>query len=221
MNKTKDWSSVVEPRVLLIGENSTLQWTAEVIEYVMFLDYYFRPKPFDLGERSRYAEAKNVFDMVTYLTNGTCRAQELYGANLSNELLEQAPKGKRILLPEDQAKQGVARMTQILQQNPSIEYVMAMGMQVNRYLQMFDFFERDPEFLAGAEPRTLGLENSPPYYQPVNGKVFRKICARRYRNPALGVDVIPILPAKDYPLREDNLRIYEAAYCDLRESFTR
>lgn len=216
---TKDWSSIIAPRVLLVGENSTLQWSDDVIDYVMFLDYYFRPKPYDLGERSRYAEAKNIFDMVRFTTADWCQPQELYATNLSFDILPRPPKGKRMFIPESEAAKGFTHIKEILKANPTIEYVMVMGMQANYYLQKLGLYSSSDIFMHGAQPREMGLINTPPYYQPVDGKVFRKICCQIFKNQELDVKIIPILMAKDYPLRDDNIRIYEALYLNLQANF--
>ncbi|MFI3283425.1 MAG: hypothetical protein SNG10_08050, partial [Rikenellaceae bacterium] len=96
--KTADWGSVVTTTTLLIGENSTLQWKDEVIEHAMFLDYYFRHAPYDLGERSRYSEARTIFDTLSEITSGECRPEQVHGTLLSNEILPRPPKGKHILI---------------------------------------------------------------------------------------------------------------------------
>lgn len=55
--RTKDWKAVESAKVLVIGEDSNLQWSDAVPEYVMFADYYFRSFPKDHSERSRNVEA--------------------------------------------------------------------------------------------------------------------------------------------------------------------
>lgn len=211
--RTKEWAAVTEPNTLLVGESSMLQWSDDIIDYVMFLDYYFRPKPFDLGERSRYAEAKNIFDMVRTLTHGTCHPENLYATNLCFDMLPRPPKGKRLLLPEEAAHKGIKRIEQILKENPTINQVFVMGMQANYYMQKFGFCTPSADFLKGAEPRTIGLSQD--FYQPIEGKVFRKICCEKFEINGSQAVLIPILPAKDYPLREDNIRIYEEKYAKL------
>lgn len=211
--KTKEWAAVTEPNTLLIGESSMLQWSDDIIDYVMFLDYYFRPKPFDLGERSRYSEAKNIFDMIATLTHGVCHAENLYATNLTFDMLPRAPKGKRLLIPELSAKVGIERISQIMKENPTIKQVFVMGMQANYHLQKSGFYTTSDDFVRGAAPRTVGLESN--YYQPIDGKVFRKICCQKFQIKGSGAVLIPILPAKDYPLREDNIRIYEESYAKL------
>lgn len=210
--KTQDWTSVVTPTALLVGENSTLQWSDEIIEHVMFMDYYFRPKPYDLGERSRYTEAKTNFDHIADISCGRYRPEQLYATNLCLDPLERAPKGKRLLIPEAKAAQGLKHIRKILKDNPSIETVFVMSMQANYWLQKLGFYGDDAAFMHGAQPRNAGLDNVPPYYQPVDGKVFGLICGNIYEAKGLPVKVVPIVSAKDYPLREANLERYGKAY---------
>lgn len=212
MNKTKDWSAVTTPKVLLIGENSTLQWSDEVIDSVMFLNYFFNPKPYDLGERSRFTEAKMIFELVDKLTAGWCTPQCVYATNLSLDIHPRAPKGKHLLIPEEFATEGIERIRKILTDNPSIKYVFAMGMQVNYYLQKLGFYGCNEKFIHGSQPKTIGLTNRPPYYQPVDAKVFRPICGNFFEIKGSKVELIPILPAKDYPLTPENMEKYGDCY---------
>lgn len=221
MIKTSDWKASKEAKVLIIGENSTLQWSDEIIPYVMFLDYFFRKKPEDLGERSRFTEAMLVFELMDKLTDGWCGVRELYATNISHELLCRPPKGKRIIVPEAEAKEGVERIKDILKANPSIKYVFAMGMQVNYYLQLLGFYSKDENYIKGATPRNTGLNSEPPYYQPVNAKVFSDICGVFYKAEEFDVKVIPILPTRDYPLSEQNLEKYGLTYRNIRNHFVK
>lgn len=219
LKRTEDWISVVSPKALLVGENPTLQWSDEVIDHVMFLDYYFREKPRDLGERSRWSEAAATFDYIRDITAERCRPEQLFATDLWLGPLERAPKGKHILIPEREAKLGMQHLRNILRDNPTIETVFVMDMQANYYLQKLGFCSADEEYLHGAQPRNTGLQNDPPFYQPVSGKVFRKICCKRFGIAGYTAELIPILPARDYPLRDDNIRIYGDLYASLIESF--
>ena len=51
--RTKDWKAINTPQILVVGEDSNLQWSETVAKYAMFADYYFRNFPEDHGERSR------------------------------------------------------------------------------------------------------------------------------------------------------------------------
>lgn len=223
--KTADWPSIVDTKVLLIGENSTLQWKDEVLEHAMFLDYYFRHAPYDLGERSRYSEARTIFMALEEMSAGVCRAEQVHGTLLSNDILARPPRGKHLLIPEKQARQGVEHITRLLKRMPSIKYIFVMGLQTNYYLQKFGFYssgEITPEFIKGAEPRRIGLNSYDPYYQPVNAKPFREICFKRYRVTQFpDVEIIPILPVKSYPFSEVDAKNFGENYNALKESFAK
>ncbi len=223
MIKTADWSSITTTKTLLIGENSTLQWKDEIIEHAMFLDYYFEHPPYDLGERSRWSEAKAIFEALMDMSNGECRPEGVHGTLLCNDPLVRPPKGKRLLIPEKYAYEGVEHIRSILKREATIEYIFVMGMQSNYYLQKSGFYscgELSERFLKGAEPRRVGVNASEPFYQPVDAKPFREICFKRFQvadNPQ--IEIIPILPVKSYPLRDNDLDHFGANYEALKQSF--
>lgn len=223
--RTSDWTSILKAKVLLIGENSTLQWKDEVVEYAMFLDYFFKAPPSDLGERSRYSEAGNVFRYLEHITAGECKPETVYGTLLSNDALNRPPKGKHIYVPEREAKEGVRYIKSLLKENPTIEYIFAMGLQTNYYLQKLEFYncgELTEQFVKGAEPRRVGLSSYDRFYQPVNAKPFRDVCFNIYDVTEFkGVKIIPILPAKSFPLRDSELTNYGDNLEKLRLSFAK
>ncbi|MFI3330265.1 MAG: hypothetical protein R3Y38_00495 [Rikenellaceae bacterium] len=220
--KTADWYSVVKTKVLLVGENSTLQWKDEVIEHAMFLDYYFDHAPYDLGERSRWSEAKTIFESLSDMSCGKCRAETVHGTILSNNSLTRPPKGKHILIPESDAKEGVAHIKSLIKKFPEIEYIFVMGMQTNYYLQKYGLVDYGEDFLKGAEPRRTGINAFEPYYQPVNAKPFRDICFKRYKLLSNeNIEIIPILPVKGYPLQGSDLNNYGENYNALKQSFNK
>ena len=223
---TKDWKSVETPKVLLVGENPTLQWSPdEVIEYVMFLDYYFKPQPEDNGERSRFVEAESIFSCIRSLTGGKYKAEEIYGTNLCLYQLKRAPHGKRVLIPANKVDEGLDHIVKVLVDNPSIEVVFAASIQVNYWLQRLEFYgDKNETFIYGAQPRQVGIVSSRPYYQPVNAKVFEAVCGNVYEitHPALlerKVKIVPILPAKDFPLFDKSLEKFGDAYDRISEYF--
>ncbi|MFI3247749.1 MAG: hypothetical protein R3Y39_01275 [Rikenellaceae bacterium] len=223
--RTADWPAVITAKTLLVGENSTLQWKDEVLEHAMFLDYYFNHPPSDLGERSRYSEAKAIFEALSDMSCGECRAEEVHGSLLSNALLPRPPKGKRILIPVQEAKDGVEHICGVLKRNPTIKYVFVMGLQANLYLQKLGFYscgEMSERFFNGAQPRRVGVNSFDPYYQPVDAKPFREICFKRFEATNYpGVVVIPILPVKSYPLSGVELTNFGDNYSALKSSFSK
>lgn len=217
--RTKDWKAIDNAKVLVVGEDSNLQWSETVPEYVMFADYYFRSFPKDHGERSRNVEARNLFNYINKLTGGQVLPEEVYITNLCNDDVEPSPKGKRVFIPEAKALKGIAHIEWILEQNPSIQYVLAMSLQTNYWLQKGEFYEADAAFLKAAEPRRTGMECIQPYYQPVDGKAFTAVCGKCYDALRFPIKVIPILPAKDYPLSEQNAERYGEAYDQISNYF--
>lgn len=215
--RSKDLKAAKAAKVLVIGEDSNLYWSETVAPVVMFADYYFREFPTDHGERSRNVEARNLFDYITYLTGSQFENEEYYFTNLCNDLVAAPPRGKRVLIPTEKAVRGLAHIEWILEQNPTIEYVVAMSMQTNYWLQKLGFYAEDETFTYGAQPRQVGLNSEEPFYQPVNGKAFHPVCGRTYNvNKQEGMKLIAALPAKDFPLNDKNREIYGEAYAELR-----
>ena len=217
--RSKDLKPANPAKILVIGEDSNLQWSEAVPEYVMFADYYFRSFPEDHGERSRNVEARNLFNYITKLTGNRISPDEVYITNLCNDDLEPSPKGKRVFIPEAKALKGIEHIRWILSENPSIEYVLAMSLQTNYWLQKGGFYPADEAFLKAAEPRRTGTENIQPFYQPIDGKAFTAICGKLYEGKEFPVKVIPILPAKDYPLSIQNMERYGDAYEGINKYF--
>ena len=217
--RTSDWASVLDAKFLLVGEHPTLQWSDEVVEHAMFLDYYFSTKPYDLGERSRYSEAKNIFNYLKEMTNMLCTPELVHGTLICNETLERPPKGKHTLLPAKYAENGSLRIKKILEENPTIKYIFVMGMQANYHLQRLGFYscgEYSATFLRGAEPARIGLLYDDRFYQPVNAKPFREICFKPFDVAEHdGVKIIPILPHKNYPLYDANLNNFGDSFNQL------
>ena len=220
--RSKDLKAASAAKVLVIGEDSNLQWSETVPKVVMFADYFFRSFPEDHGERSRNVEARNLFDYITYLTGGKYKPEEYYFTNFCNDYVEQSPKGKRVLIPSEKAVRGLSHVEWILQENPSIEYVVAMSLQTNYWLQKLGFYEGSDDFVYGAQPRQVGLNSEPPYYQPVNGKVFQSVCGRVFECKMVqGLKVIAALPAKDYPLKEKNAEMYGEIFQNLHDEMSK
>jgi len=218
--RSKDLKPAELPIVLVVGEDSNLQWSDTATEVAMFADYYFRSFPEDDGERSRNVESRNLFNHLTFVTLNSVKPSEMYVTNLCNDYITPAPKGKRVFIPEEKAIKGLSHIEWVLEQNPSIKYVLSMSLQTNYWLQKLEFYGDDEAFLYGAQPRRKGLESlEDPYYQPVDGKVFRSICGNIYDAKKFPVKVIPILSAKNYPLRGKDKELYAGAYEKIRSFF--
>ncbi|MBP1630501.1 MAG: hypothetical protein H6Q15_1394 [Bacteroidetes bacterium] len=216
--KSKDLEALYDAKILVVGEDSNLFWSDNVSEYAMFADYYFKKMPEDHGERSRNVESRNLFEHINYLTNNKLRSKEIYITNLCNEYVTPPPRGKRVLIPEENAKDGLKRIEKILKDNPTIQYVFVMSLQSNYWLQKLGFYTTDEEFLHNAQPKRVGLVEFECYYQPVNAKAFSSIVGNIYQANKFDVKVVPILPAKDFPLKEQNIERFTNPYIKIKES---
>lgn len=90
--RTKDWKAKDVARVLVVGEDSNLQWSETVEKYAMFADYYFRAFPEDHGERSSNVEARNLFSYIKTLTGNKMSPNEI------NTFLKLVGKGMNKML---------------------------------------------------------------------------------------------------------------------------
>lgn len=217
--RTKDWKTTGNAKVLVIGEDSNLQWSEKGAEYAMFADYYFRPFPEDHGERSRNVESRNLFNHIMELIPEQVKPEDIYVTNLCNDSIEPSPKGKRVFIPEVKAIKGLEHIEWVLEQNQSIRCVIAMSLQTNYWLQKLGFYGGDADFLHAAEPRRTGMESIMPYYQPVAGNAFSLICGNIYEAKRFPVKVVPVLSATNYPLSEQNKERYGQAYGKIQKYF--
>jgi len=220
--KSKDLKPTLPAKVLVIGEDSNLQWSDTVTKVAMFADYFFKEFPEDHGERSRNVESQDLFRHIAYVTNNKIKNTEIYITNLCNEYLTPAPKGKRVLIPEEQAIKGIQHIEKILQENPTIVYILVMSLQSNYWLQKLGFYgENNEKFIYDAQPRKKGLENrDSPFYQPVVGKSFRNIIGNIYNAKDNSVKVIPILDHNSFPLSDRDYKLFGEAYDKIRDNFT-
>ena len=220
-NKCLDWNPCehfegVAPKVLLIGHDPRLQTSDTIADYALFINYYFNGCSNIGSEKRKYNFAKASFEQVLNLTNNNYRAEEIYVTNLCNETLPHAPQGKTVLIPHDVAKEGVECIKKIISQNDSIELILPMSQQVNYWLQRFDFYRTDTDFLLKAEPKEKGIINESPYYEPKKHKVFLDICGNIYKTETSKM-VVPILHTKQY----DKIPAYLPKYEKLKEMLSR
>jgi len=218
--ETKDWKSIDTARLLLVGHDPRLQQSNTIAEYVLFANYYFFNEILvSTQEKKKYELAKSTFDHVAYLTNERFKAETIYITNLCNSQLEHAPKGKTVLITREKAEQGLVNIKRILSENPTIEYIFPMSLQVNYWLQKLGFYNSDNNFVQLSEPKEIGLKNDPPYFQPKKNRTFTIICGKVFTVIDGHQKVIPILHAKNYPLKGRFLSAYGPAYEQIRKYF--
>lgn len=213
----KDWKAKGQAKILVIGHDARLQNSDTIAEYCLFIDYYFRDVPRSGSEKKKYNLAKNTIEQILYLTAGKYCAEDIFITNLCNEELPHAPTGKTVLIPYENAKEGLEHILGILQNN-RIEYVFSTSLQVNYWLQKLGFYNSEEDFLEASKPRFKGVCNDPPYYEPQRSKSFQKICGKVYEPQNCGYKVIPILHPKNYPLK-GNFTCYQGSYGKIRNYF--
>jgi len=218
--KTKDWKPIESAMALIIGHDPRLQDSDTVAPYALFANYYFRPEPTKPSERSKYGLAKATFDQIIDITNGCIDPNSMYITNLCNNALPHAPKNKMVLIPREKADEGLTNIRDILFTNPIIEYVFPMSLQVNYWLQKLGFYNSQNDFLALTEPKAIGLNSDPPYFQPKRNRTFVLICGNVYNVNDGNQKVIPILHTKQYPLNKRTLPAYGPAYDRIRAYFS-
>lgn len=210
--QTLDWKPKDHaPRALLIGHDPRLQLSDTQAEYALFANYYFDKSIKDKAFRSKYGLAASAFYQITQITNEKIEPEVVYITNLCNSALPHAPKGKTVYIPEDKAIEGVENIKKIIEENPSIEYLFPMSLQVNYWLQRLGLYQSNTEFVVKSTPKTIGIQNESPYYKPKGKSPFLLICGNRYQVTEGTQVVIPILHAKCFPLN-NKLRAYSSAY---------
>lgn len=218
--KTLDWKhKEYAPKALLIGHDPRLQKSDTQAEYVLFANYFFDKTIKDKAFKSKYGLAASAFNQISHITNGKIKPEEIYITNLCNSALPHAPKGKTVYIPEDKAITGFENIKKVIKENPSIEYIFPMSLQVNYWLQKLGFYNSRDEFMEKSTPKTNGIQNEPPYYEPKENRTFLMICGNRYQVNGGTQTVIPILHAKRFPLNKQS-RDYEPAYERINAYFT-
>ena len=217
--QTLDWKHKEHaPRALLIGHDPRLQQSDTQAEYVLFANYYFDKTIKDRSFKSKYGLAASAFNQITHITNGKIKPEEIYITNLCNSALPHAPKSKTVYIPEEKAITGVENIKKIIDENSTIEYLFPMSLQVNYWLQKLGLYYSSDEFIENSTPKTIGIQNKPPYYEQTGKSPFLLICGNRYHVTGGIQVVIPILHAKCFPLNKQ-FRAYEPAYERIRNYF--
>jgi hypothetical protein len=217
--QTLDWKPKEHaPRALLIGHDPRLQQSDTQAEYVLFANYYFDKTIKDRSFKSKYGLAASAFNQITHITNGKIKPKDIYITNLCNSALPHSPKGKNVYIPEDKAITGIENIKRIIEENSSIEYIFPMSLQVNYWLQKLGLYYSSAEFVEKSTPKTKGILNEPPYYEPKEKNTFLMICGNKYQVIGGTQVAIPILHAKCFPLNKQ-FKIYEPAYERIRNYF--
>ncbi len=209
--KTVDWKPLKTAKALIIGHDPRLQKSETIAECALFTNYYFNSVPNKSSEKRKYGLAKKTINQILFLTNNKIDPNEIYVTNLCSNSLPHAPKGKTVLIPECEAIEGLKHIENILFENPSIEYIFPMSLQVNYWLQKLEFYNSDNGFLEKSQPKQIGIINDPPYYCPLKTRTFLLVCGNAYKTKNGNHIVIPTLHSKCYPLPK-NFVAYQECY---------
>ena len=216
----KDWIPKQPAKALIIGHDPRLQQSDTIAPFVLFADFYFREEPQKRPDKNKFGLAKSTFEQIIEITGNKIKPEEIYLTNLCNMPLPHAPKGKTVLITENHAREGIEHIRQILKENPTIEYIFPMSLQVNYLLQKLGFYFSNLEFIEQSEPKEEGVVNIPPYYEAKKDyrHPFLLICGNQYMVKGENQIVIPILHSKNYPLKGRFLS-YSDSYNRIKEYF--
>jgi hypothetical protein len=217
--KTNDWVSIEPSKALLIGHDPRLKNSDTIAQYALFADYYFKEVPLNTSEKRKYGLANATFEHIKYLTNNKIKPEAVYITNLCNESLPHAPKDRMVYIPIDKAMEGLDCINKILGENPAIEYVFPMSLQVNYWLQKLGFYTSNNDFLKLTEPHEKGLLNNPQYFKPRINRTFQLICGNIYSQKDGHLKILPILHSIQFPLNSITLPSYGPAYEKIRGYF--
>lgn len=212
---TKDHKPAKPAKVLLIGHDPTLRNTDTQAEYAFFADYYFKEKPKKKSEKRKFMLAKRTFDQILDITVGKFDADEIYITNLCNKTL---PHAKEVIKnPQNEAAEGVMRIKEILNSNPTIQYVFPMSLQVNYWLQELGLYSSHDSFLDDTRPKES--DKNTQGFKPRKGRTFLQICGKQFTIDGYKKQIlIPILHTKQYPLT-GRMTAYEDSYRHICEYF--
>jgi hypothetical protein len=214
--ETQPYGNPLNARILVIGHDPRLQNTDTIATYSFFADYYFKPQPRVPSERAKYDLASALFSYVMFLTSERFSAEQVMATNLCNRPLPHAPPRKTVLIPEKDAREGLLAIRNILAAS-NIEIIFPMSLQVNYWLQTLGFYSAANKFATDSRPKQAGLQNIPPYYEPIRPRTFQMICGNRYiadKKYAL----FPILHVKQWPLKDNFVLAYNKAYKNCRNA---
>lgn len=208
-----------DPSALMIGHDPRLAKSETLADYALFVNYYFDNTIKDRAYKSKYGLASAAFNQIVEITNGKIKPEEIYVTNLCNSLLPAVNGKGNVYIPEEKAADGVENIKRILHENPSIEYIFPMSLQVNYWLQKLGLYYSTDEFVEYSKSMIDGVVSEPPYYKPIKQRTFLMICGNSY--PVIGGKqiVIPTLHAKCFPLNRQ-FRAYEVSYERIRDYFS-
>ena len=201
-----------DSRVLVIVNDPRLRRSETLAQHAFFADYFFGRIPTKRSELAKYDLARAIYAYVGELTSYGYRASELLVTNLCNAHLPHAPKGRVVLIPIEQARDGLAEVKKLLQK-ARVEVIFAMSEQVNYWLHALHFCVPRSDFLQRAEPKARGLDSRAPYYEPKIPKAFQQIAFRRHDTEA-GIPLYPTVHVRSWPFRGPFLKAYGRLYAD-------
>jgi hypothetical protein len=216
--KTKDWIPPKPAKALVIGHDPRLRKSDTIAEYVLFANYYFQGEPTRPHDKQKYGLAKLTFDHISFLTAGKINPDEIYLTNLCKSALDRPSRGI-VLIPRAKAIEGLKNIKETLSNNPSIEFIFAMSLQVNYWLQELGFYKSENNFFQKTLPVKAGLMSDPPYFKPKTARTFIMICGNHYKLTEGDQLLFPVLHSKMYPLKGNILSAYGDGYERIRELF--
>jgi hypothetical protein len=186
--------------IMVIGHDPRLQRSDAEADVALFMDYLLRPTPTRPSEARKYELAQAVVDYVAVLAGREVRLDELYVTNLCNEFLPHAGAGATVLIPDAQARRGVAELTRTVAAG-RFRVILPMSQQVFYRLCQLGFLDDRPElvkpFMSGARPDAK--EAARGAYRATGKAPFVPVCGQRFHH--CGVPVIPVVHVKNWPLK--------------------
>ena len=216
--ETKIWGNPAKAKILVIGHDPGLQQSSTIAEYCLFADYYFQPKPNRRSELSKYELAETLYSCIRKLTARQISDDKVLVTNLCNKTLPSSPKGKTNYIPIEEAEAGLLAIRTLLKDS-GVKLIFPMSQQVNYWLQKLEFYCTNTAFLENSEPKEIGINNKPPYYQPKKSGIFKDICGSKYVADNQ-YHLFPILHVKCFPLK-GNFLTYEENYQNCKKEITK
>ena len=153
----------------------------EFPEVAFYADVYFRPDHLSEGDKDKYLYARKVYDYIHMLLGDEVKKENIYLLDLHpQEPDPYPPKGKETLITELGAYMGLTDIHYALRECPNIKTVVAMGAQVNRWLQLFKFYWSGRGIIEGLRPDGIKVVDKNPFYLAETPESFDKIVYKAY-----------------------------------------
>ncbi|MFA8450349.1 MAG: hypothetical protein ACEPOW_06625 [Bacteroidales bacterium] len=182
MYRTKIWGEPDLATILVIGSDPFYQKVGDELPRASFYaDVFFRKGHLSEKDEAKYLYAQKVFDYINLLVGEDVKKENVYLLDLHPiEPDPFPPLGEETLITELGAHMGLTDIQYALKECPKINTIIAMGPQVNRWLQLLNFYWSGQSVIEGLRPDSYKVIVDNPYYKAVDPSLFDKIAYKTF-----------------------------------------